>query len=125
MRTPKTPVIVLILSLISPMLECQAKDIGTGAFAQVAIKKEPRPVTISKLRLPKPKIFRSNPLRKSQILGGTEPSQAVDDEDYIFARNRNKIEIKKYFSFFDFSFFTRFILINCFNFYIISIFGSS
>lgn len=47
-------------------------------------------------RIPKPKVFRSNPLRKSQILSGTDPYNAVDDEDYIFARNRNKIEVKKF-----------------------------
>ena len=43
-------------------------------------------------KIPKVKVFRSNPLRKSQILSGTDPYNAVDDEDYIFARNRNKIE---------------------------------
>lgn len=73
----------------------QARDIHTSVSAQDVIKKDPHRVITDKPRIPKHKIFRSNPLRKSQILSGTDPYDAVDDEDYIFARNRNKIEVKK------------------------------
>ena len=30
---------------------------------------------------PKPKLLRSNPLRKSLILGGSDPIDTIDDED--------------------------------------------
>ena len=93
---------IMVLTINSSLANTQDSQrltefIRTGVFAQTVTPKGPVPVrrTIKVLIIPKPKIFRSNPLRKSQILGGTDPSQAVDDEDYIFARNRNKIQIEK------------------------------
>lgn len=32
-------------------------------------------------RIPKPKLLRSNPLRKSLIISGSDPADVIDDED--------------------------------------------
>jgi hypothetical protein len=55
-----------------------------------AIKKEQH--FVSRVRIPvKPKLFRSNPLRKNLILLGSDPAQTIDDEDLIFSRPRSRV----------------------------------
>ena len=86
---------ILMSSLASTVENQLLKPTLIGASAQTVTKKDRVRVNTRTISVPKPKLFRSNPLRKSQILGGTDPSDAVDDEDYIVARNRNKLELKK------------------------------
>ena len=47
---------------------------------------------MSQLRIPKPKLLRSNPLRKSLILGGSDPSSTIDDEDIITGYRRRDLD---------------------------------
>jgi hypothetical protein len=68
----------------------------TALPAKTVTKKGPAPVNYQIPRVPKPKLFRSNPLRKSLILGGSNPWDTVDDEDYIVNSYRRLIELKKY-----------------------------
>jgi hypothetical protein len=49
------------------------------------------------LRIPKPKLLRSNPLRKSLILGGSDPSNVIDDEDIITSYRRRDLNKFKTF----------------------------
>lgn len=44
------------------------------------------------LRIPKQKLLRSNPLRKSLILGGSDPSSTIDDEDLITTYRRRDLD---------------------------------
>jgi len=88
----KIKIIVLTLSLASIVSNVPAHDIPTGAFARVVIKKEQAHAT-TRPRVPKHKLFRSNPLRKSLILGGTDPWDTVDDEDVIANPYRRSIEL--------------------------------
>lgn len=46
------------------------------------------PVKVQLPRIPKPKLLRSNPLRKSLILGGEDPYNTVDDEDLYIGYRR-------------------------------------
>ena len=80
-----------MLSLASIISNVQAHDIPTGASAQTVIKKE-QDRAATRPRIPKNKLFRSNPLRKSLILGGTDPWNTVDDEDVIVNSYRRPIE---------------------------------
>ena len=88
---------IILMSSQASTIENQTIPTLIGASARTVTKKDRVLVNIHTVKIPKPKLFRSNALRKYQILGGTDPSQAVDDEDYIFARNRNRIEVKKNF----------------------------
>jgi hypothetical protein len=87
----KIKIIVLTLSLASIVSNVSAHDIPTGAFVRTVIKKEQDRAT-TRPRIPKNKLFRSNPLRKSLILGGTDPWDTVDDEDVIANAYRRPIE---------------------------------
>ena len=84
-------IITLMLSLASIASNVPAHVIPTGASARVVIKKE-QDRAATRPRVPKPKLFRSNPLRKSLILGGTDPWDTVDDEDVIVNSYRRPIE---------------------------------
>ena len=44
------------------------------------------------LRIPKQKLLRSNPLRKSLILGGEDPANVIDDEDLITGYRRRDLD---------------------------------
>jgi hypothetical protein len=52
---------------------------------------------VNQLRIPKPKLLRSNPLRKSLILGGNDPSNTIDDEDIITGYRRRDLNKFKTF----------------------------
>jgi hypothetical protein len=52
---------------------------------------------VNQLRIPKPKLLRSNPLRKSLILGGSDPSDTIDDEDIITSYRRRDLNKFKTF----------------------------
>ena len=52
---------------------------------------------MNQLRIPKPKLLRSNPLRKSLILGGNDPSNTIDDEDIITSYRRRDLNKFKTF----------------------------
>jgi hypothetical protein len=52
---------------------------------------------VNQLRIPKPKLLRSNPLRKSLILGGNDPSNTIDDEDIITSYRRRDLNKFKTF----------------------------
>jgi len=43
-------------------------------------------------RIPKQKLLRSNPLRKSLILGGSDPVNVIDDEDLITTYRRRDLD---------------------------------
>ena len=43
-------------------------------------------------RIPKQKLLRSNPLRKSLILGGSDPVNVIDDEDLITGYRRRDLD---------------------------------
>lgn len=43
-------------------------------------------------RIPKQKLLRSNPLRKSLILGGSNPVTIIDDEDLITGYRRRDLD---------------------------------
>ena len=47
------------------------------------------------LRIPKPKLLRSNPLRKSLIIGGSDPADVIDDEDLITGYRRRDLDKSK------------------------------
>jgi hypothetical protein len=47
-----------------------------------------------KLRIKKPKLLRSNPLRKSLLAGGTDPG-LIDDEDIYIGYSRPEVARKK------------------------------
>jgi hypothetical protein len=46
-------------------------------------------------RIPKPKLLRSNPLRKSLILGGSNPADVIDDEDIATLYRRRDLDKSK------------------------------
>ena len=46
-------------------------------------------------RIPKPKLLRSNPLRKSLILGGSNPADVIDDEDIVIGYRRRDLDKSK------------------------------
>ena len=46
-------------------------------------------------RIPKPKLLRSNPLRKSLILGGSDPADVIDDEDIATGYRRRDLDKSK------------------------------
>jgi hypothetical protein len=46
-------------------------------------------------RIPKPKLLRSNPLRKSLIIGGSDPADVIDDEDLITGYRRRDLDKSK------------------------------
>jgi hypothetical protein len=48
-------------------------------------------------RIPKPKLLRSNPLRKSLILGGSDPADVIDDEDVAPGYRRRDLDRSKTF----------------------------
>ena len=50
---------------------------------------------MSQLRIPKPKLLRSNPLRKSLIIGGEDPANVIDDEDLITGYRRRDLDKSK------------------------------
>jgi hypothetical protein len=51
-----------------------------------------------KLKIKKPKLLRSNPLRKSLIISGSDPDTTVDDEDiYVSYRRPEVPEFKPIF----------------------------
>jgi len=50
---------------------------------------------VSQLRIPKPKLLRSNPLRKSLIIGGEDPANVIDDEDLITGYRRRDLDKSK------------------------------
>ena len=50
---------------------------------------------MNQLRIPKPKLLRSNPLRKSLILGGNDPSNTIDDEDIAPLYRRRYLDKSK------------------------------
>jgi hypothetical protein len=52
---------------------------------------------VNQLRIPKPKLLRSNPLRKSLILGGSDPYNTIDDEDIITSYRRRDLNKFKTF----------------------------
>jgi len=52
---------------------------------------------VNQLRIPKPKLLRSNPLRKSLIFGGSDPSNTIDDEDIITGYRRRDLNKFKTF----------------------------
>lgn len=43
-------------------------------------------------RIPKQKLLRSNPLRRGLILGGSDPSNTIDDEDLITGYRRRDLD---------------------------------
>jgi hypothetical protein len=43
-------------------------------------------------RIPKQKLLRSNPLRRSLILGGSDPADIIDDEDLITSYRRRDLD---------------------------------
>jgi hypothetical protein len=50
---------------------------------------------LSRPRIPKPKLLRSNPLRKSLILGGSDPADVIDDEDISTGYRRRDLDKSK------------------------------
>lgn len=60
--------------------------------ATTAIEKEQALANYQKPKIPKFKIFRSNPLRKSLILEGQDPYDTVDDEDFITNNSRQGVQ---------------------------------
>lgn len=70
-------------------------NIHTDALIQIATRNGPAHANASIPRIPKPKIFRSNPFRRISILNGSDPYDTVDDEDYITSFRR-EWTLKKY-----------------------------
>ena len=92
----KPAVLILILSLVSNQVTGRMifeSDTRTGALVQTATPKGRALADVHIPRIPKPKIFRSNPLRKTLILNGSDPFDTVDDEDYLPSyRRENKFK---------------------------------
>lgn len=98
------PVVVILFSLITVISQAstnqntiQVPSPNTITVLPVKTATKKGPVHANSLipRVPKPKLFRSNPLRKSLILGGSDPINTVDDEDYLVNTHRRPIENKK------------------------------
>ena len=85
----------LTLSLISMSMNTSAQDILTNVSKQGVIRKEQNPVNTSTLKVPKPKLFRSNPLRKTLILNGSDPNNTIDDEDIVVSHRRPEVKARK------------------------------
>ena len=85
----------LTLSLTSMSMNTSAQDILTNVSKQGVIRKEQNPVNTSTLRVPKPKLFRSNPLRKTLILNGSDPNNTIDDEDIVASHRRPEVKARK------------------------------
>jgi len=59
------------------------------------------PLKVHPLRIKKPKLLRSNPLRKSLILSGVDPTDidGIDDEDiYVSYRRPDLVKNEKIYS---------------------------
>ena len=85
----------LTLSLTSMSMNTSAQDILTNVSKQGVIRKEQNPVNTSTLKVPKPKLFRSNPLRKTLILNGSDPNNTIDDEDIVASHRRPEVKARK------------------------------
>ena len=85
----------LTLSLTSMSMNTSAQDILTNVSKQGVIRKEQNPVNTSILKVPKPKLFRSNPLRKTLILNGSDPNNTIDDEDIVASHRRPEVKARK------------------------------
>ena len=85
----------LTLSLTSMSMNTSAQDILTNVSKQGVIRKEQNPVNTSTLMVPKPKLFRSNPLRKTLILNGSDPNNTIDDEDIVASHRRPEVKARK------------------------------
>ena len=76
-------------------MNTSAQDILTNVSKQGVIRKEQNPVNTSTLKVPKPKLFRSNPLRKTLILNGSDPNNTIDDEDIVVSHRRPEVKARK------------------------------
>ena len=103
-QTHVKPVVVILFSMMigisqasmgSNAAQAPLPATTTGSPAKTVTKKGPAHANSLIPRVPKPKLFRSNPLRKSLILSGSNPYETVDDEDYIANLPRRQLEIKK------------------------------
>jgi hypothetical protein len=93
----KIAIVMIMTILTTSSLASTIKNTNSGQYilangpAPTAIKKDQN--LVRGPRVAKPKLFRSNPLRKSQLLTGSDP--VIDDEDvYIGYRRRDLQKIQ-------------------------------
>lgn len=84
-----------LVSMPASGMNTDKKNIHIVAPIRTATKSVPGHVSVVIPRIPKFKIFRSNPTRKLQILNGIDPYAAVDDDSIITAYRRRDLQTIK------------------------------
>lgn len=88
---------LIAVSVILASMSSQANTTATMSKKNIAVKTLPTTkkdlVPQSGPRIPaKPKLFRSNPLRKNLIARGSDPIYTIDDEDYLSGYRRRDLQ---------------------------------